>query len=354
LKIRRNTTMTTPELKNDPMDEVIGRLDPKTARRVQFANEITVERLPLASVGLTHALGGGIGRGRMCLVYGNQSAGKSLLAAHSVALLQDAGYTAAWLDVERAYDPTFAARAGVDNSKLLMYSHQAADKVTDEGVKYIKAGVDIMVVDSISDLISDAFLDKDGDINGFDGMKQIGAHAKAIRKMIDAFQYVNERTALLVLSQTTTDLSGMYPIQIPHGGKKVLFKSSQIVKLTSGGQENKQIMGTVQSGDRLIQEPIGRHVMAYVEKNKLGRQSTKAEYDLYYDGEYVGVDRFAEQINLAIRLGAIETGGPGRYSFDDVKWHGEAAVVEALRDDKDLLKAVNDRVTLIQTGELVE
>jgi hypothetical protein len=197
-------------------------------------------------------------------------------------------------------------------------------------------------------------LDKDGEINPFENQKQIGAQAKAIRKMIDSFQYHNDKTAIILISQTTTDLSGMYPIQVPHGGKKVLFKASQIIKLSSPGQEAKQIMGTVMDGDRLIQAPVGRTVTGYCEKNKLGPQSRKCDYDVYYDGEYIGIDRFKEEVSLAIDLGAIETTSVGRFAFDDEKWHGMAAVVESLRDDKDLLDRVNKRVHLIQTGEVVE
>lgn len=338
----------------DRIQEVIGRLDPKSQRRVQFASNVSITRYPLASRGLTHALGGGIGAGRICLIYGPQSSGKSLLSGQTIADFQKVGLSTALLDVEKAYDPVFGARLGIDNEKLLLVSHQAADKITDEGVKLIKAGVDLLVVDSISDLISDAFLDKDGEMNPFEGQKQIGAQAKAIRKMIDSFQYHNERTAIILISQTTTDLSGMYPVQVPHGGKKVLFKSSQIIKLTSPGQEAKQIMGEVMDGDRLIQAPVGRTVTGYVEKNKLGPQSRKCDYDVYYDGSYIGVDRFKEEVELAIEIGAIETTSVGRYAFDDKAWHGKTNLVEELRNDPDLLAKVNSRVHLMQTGEVVE
>jgi RecA/RadA recombinase len=46
---------------------------------------------PLASRGLTHALGGGIGKGRMTLLYGNTSSGKSLLMMQSIGLWQKQG-----------------------------------------------------------------------------------------------------------------------------------------------------------------------------------------------------------------------------------------------------------------------
>lgn len=340
--------------KTDSLEELLGRLDPKTQKRIQFASNVHVKKFPVASVGLTHALGGGIGAGRLFLIYGPQSSGKSLFAGQTIADFQKAGLTTALLDVEKAYDPKFGARMGIDNSKLLFYSHQAVDKVTAEGVKFIKAGVDLLVVDSISDIISDAFLDKDGELNDVEGLKQIGAQAKAIRKMIDSFQYYNENTAIILISQTTTDLSGLYAIQVPHGGKKVLFKCSQIVRLFASAQEKSQIMGTVLDGDRLIQAPIGRPVTAYVEKNKLGRQSTKCDYNVFYAGDYIGIDRFAEGVALAIEVGAIETTSVGRYAFDDLKWHGLAAVVDALRNDPELKKRVMDRMHLIQTGEIVE
>lgn len=344
--------MTTPEDK-DRLEELMARLDPKTAKRAQFAAEVEITKYPIASRSITAALGGGIGAGRLFLLYGPQSSGKSLVAGQTIADFQKAGLTAGLLDLEGAYDKKFGARMGIDNERLLYYRHQAVDRVTKKGVEWIKAGLDLLVVDSISEVISDAFLDKDGELNDIDGQKQMGAQAKAIRKMLDSFQYYNESTAIFLISQTTTDLSGMYPIQIPHGGKKTLFKCSQIVKLTSSAQENKQIMGTVQLGDHLVQAPIGRHVDAYVEKNKLGPQSRRGEYDLYYDGDYIGIDRFGEEVDLAVDYGAIEQKGAW-FTFDDIQWQGRKNMVEALRTDDELMRKVNDRVRLIQTGEVID
>jgi hypothetical protein len=41
--------------------EVMGRLNPTTRQRFQKASELNTERLPVASIGLNKALGGGLG-----------------------------------------------------------------------------------------------------------------------------------------------------------------------------------------------------------------------------------------------------------------------------------------------------
>ncbi|MBR6564361.1 MAG: DNA recombination/repair protein RecA, partial [Clostridia bacterium] len=82
---------------------------------------MNVEHIKTGSLTLDVALGiGGIPKGRIVEIYGPESSGKTTVALHCVAEAQKAGGTAAFIDVEHALDPVYAAALGVDIDSLLV------------------------------------------------------------------------------------------------------------------------------------------------------------------------------------------------------------------------------------------
>ena len=332
-------------------EDFLSKLDPKTAKRLKTAQEIELVKFPVASTGLTHALGGGIGAGRITLVYGNTSSGKSVLMMQTIGELQKQGLVCAWVDVEGTYEKSFGARLGINNDELILIQKKSFGGITDQIMPLIRAGIDMIVIDSISDALPEVFVDKDGSAVEFDKMKQLGAHAKSCTMMVNAIHYENDRTAVVLISQTTTKIEATYVKQVPHGGQKVPFASSQIIKLTSSNTEGQQIMGNSYVGDLILEAPIGRKVEYYVEKNKLGPQSRKGKYDLYYDGDFVGIDSVGEVVDKAEILGIVTKKGAW-YTVEEKQMQGRPKVISALREDDVLLKTLTEKVNLALTGEL--
>ena len=65
-----------------------------------------VEAIPTGSLGLDIALGiGGVPKGRICEVFGAESAGKSTLGQHLIAQAQASGGMAAYIDARACYGP---------------------------------------------------------------------------------------------------------------------------------------------------------------------------------------------------------------------------------------------------------
>src|ERR671922_82789 len=82
---------------------------------------MVVEAISTGAINLDAAIGiGGIPRGRITEIYGPESSGKTTLCQHVIASAQRAGGYAAFVDAEHAFDPTYAARCGVDTSNLLI------------------------------------------------------------------------------------------------------------------------------------------------------------------------------------------------------------------------------------------
>lgn len=335
------------------LEEYLAKLDPTTAKRVKVAQEVELIRLPLASVGLTSALQGGIGAGRITLIYGNTSAGKSVLMYQSIAQWQKEGLMCLLVDAEGTYEKSFGARLGVDNDKLILVESKSSGRIENEITPHIEAGVDVIVVDSISHILPEVFIEKDGHMADQSGRKQLGAHAKAITSLVNGIHFLNEKTAVVLLSQTTTQIEQTYVKQVPHGGKKVLFASSQIVKLTSSNTENAQIKGEVELGDLVVTEPVGRKVEYYVEKNKMGYQSGKGEYDLYYRGPEVGVDTVGEVVDLAEKYGLVNRKGSW-YTYDDKQYQGRKNLVSHLKANEEARELLKKQLHTAMTGEVLE
>ena len=89
--------------------------------RLGQTSSLNVEAIPTGSLTLDLALGiGGLPRGRIIEIYGPESSGKTTLALHCIAEGQKMGGNAAFIDVEHALDPVYAAALGVDIDSLLV------------------------------------------------------------------------------------------------------------------------------------------------------------------------------------------------------------------------------------------
>ncbi|MDO9444776.1 MAG: ATPase domain-containing protein, partial [Dehalococcoidia bacterium] len=124
---------------------------------------MNVSSIPTGSLSLDIALGiGGIPRGRITEIYGPESAGKSTLAQHIIAEAQKKGGTAAYIDVEHALDPEYAAKCGINVDELLISQPDTGEQAMEICEALIRSGaVDIVVVDSVAALVPRAELDGD-------------------------------------------------------------------------------------------------------------------------------------------------------------------------------------------------
>lgn len=345
--------MTRPE--NDSYENFLARLDPKTAKEVRTASETKTVRFPLASEGLTRNLDGGITAGRITTVYGNTSAGKSALLMESIGIWQKMGLVCAYADIEGTYTKEWGERLGIDNDKLILVHGKSSGKLEKNLRPYLEAGIDIVVIDSVSDIMPEVFIDKKGELNDQENRKQTGAHAKAITSLINGIHYFNEKTAVVLISQTTTFIGQTYVEQVPHGGKKLEFGSSVMIKLTSSNSQSAPIMGHRYVGDRLVETPVGREVTAYLKKNKLGIPFTECKYNFYYAGPSVGIDRADELVRYALEIGVLEGKGAWIEQVSTgTKWNGRPKLTQALKDEAELMATIKKEIHTVETGEVLE
>jgi recombination protein RecA len=324
------------------VDEVLANIDSKLRKRMKNGEGWRVERQALPSIGLTDALGGGFGYGRIVTVHGSKSAGKTSMLLQMLAAAQKDGKSCAWIDAEKAFDTSWAERLGVDCSNLILTRASDMARAGDEIVGLIKAGIELVILDSISALVQPSYLDKDsGELKGMDATHKIGDFSSGIKGLIKSVNYVNDKTLVVLISQQTTLIASNYTKQIPEGGKAIEFYSSQVVKLNS--PPSRTISKTNKSGNRSFEQVVGREVDWTIDYNKLGAAGGTGTYEFYFLGDSVGVDPRLELLDAAIMAGVIIKGGAW-YNYrlgeeDHEKYHGAANVVEWL-SNKDVFDKI--------------
>ncbi len=330
------------------IEEALAQLDPKLRKRLGPAVGIKTELQPTPSPGLNRALGGGLPYGRQVLLWGSKSSAKSSLCLQMIGMAQKEGKLCAWVDAEMSYDEDWAKKLGVDTSQLIYSEARSINDMVDVGVALLNAGVDIIVIDSISSLLPAVYFEKDStELKALDQTKQIGAESKDLKHAWLMLNYANnrEKPALIVaISQARNNIQATYTQAAPTGGLTTQFMSSTIVKLFSSSSDSQAIKGKVQIGDKLIEQKIGRKVRWEVLNSKTSAPGDSAEYDFYYRGDYIGIDSVGDLVDTAEMLGFVNRTGAWYILPDGSKVQGRDAFVNKVKEDKELHNSLYEKV----------
>ena len=325
-------------------EEILSKLDPKTRQRVQLATEVDAKKQQTPSAGLNLALKGGLGFGRQVLIWGNKSAGKSSFCLQMIAQAQKEGKTCAWIDSEASYSADWATQLGVDSASLIYSPAKTINDMVDVAVQLMEAGVDIIVVDSISALLPAIYFEKDGEeLKHLQDTKQIGAEAKDMTHAVKMLNYANKNTLLVLISQQRNQFGSMHASHIPTGGMAVKFFSSTIIKLWSSEAEANAIKSGIKVGDKIIEQKVGRPVNWIVDYNKLGPPNLSGQYDFYYQGDLLGVDTVGEVLDVSEMMGIIQRGGAW-YTIGEERFQGRAKALEWLRENTDIVNNLKEQI----------
>jgi recombination protein RecA len=330
------------------IEEAMAMLDPKIRKRIGSGVGIKTELQPTPSVGLNRALGGGLPYGRQVLLWGSKSSAKSSLCLQTIGLAQKEGKLCAWVDAEMSYDEEWAKKLGVDTEKLIYSEARSVNDMVDVGVALLHAGVDLIVIDSISSLLPAVYFEKDSDeLKALDQTKQIGAESKDLKHAWLMLNYANnrEKPALIIaISQARNNITAMYTQSVPTGGLTTQFMSSTIVKLFSSSSDSKAIKGKIKAGDKLIEQKVGRRVLWEVQNSKTSAPGDTGEYDFFFRGDLIGIDQIGDLVDTAEMLGVVERTGAWYILPDGSKVQGRDGFVNKVKEDKELEKSIRKKL----------
>jgi len=331
------------------IDEALAMLDPKLRKKVGPAVGIKTEFQPTPSPGLNRALGGGFPYGRQVLLWGSKSSAKSSLCLQTIGMAQKEGKLCAWVDAEMSYDEEWAKRLGVNTEELIYSEARSVNDMVDVVTSLLHAGVDLVVIDSISSLLPAVYFEKDShELKQLENTKQIGAESKDLKHAWLMINYANnqEKPALVIaISQSRNNIGAMYTQSVPTGGQTTQFMSSTIVKLFSSSSDAQAIKAKVKSGDKLIEQKVGRRVRWEVTNSKTSAPGDSAEYDFYYRGDYIGVDTIADLVDTAEMLGHVNRTGAWYQLEDGSKLQGRDAFVERVKEDEALRNQLLEKLS---------
>jgi recombination protein RecA len=304
--------------------DIVKRYGDGSIMRLGDAKGLMVDAIPTGSLSLDLALGiGGIPRGRITEIYGPESSGKTTLCQHIVAEVQKAGGTAAYIDMEHALDPSYAAKCGVDVDNLLVSQPDTGEQALEITETLVRSGaVDLVVIDSVAALVPRS------EIEGDMGDAQMGAMARlmsqALRKLSGA------------INQTKTTVIFTNQLRMKIG---VMFGNPET---TTGGNALK-FYASVRLDVRRIQsikigaEVVGNRTRVRVVKNKVAPPFRTAEFDIMYNE---GISKVGDLIDLATQLGIVDKRG-AFFSYGETRLgQGRENSKEFLRQNPDLADAI--------------
>jgi len=330
------------------MEEVLAQLDPRIRKRLGDATNQKVECASTPSFGLNRALKGGLPYGRQVLIWGSKSSAKSSLCLQMIGEAQKEGKICAWIDAEMSYDSEWAEKLGVDSTKLIYSQARTINEMVDVGTSLMNAGVDIIVVDSITSLLPAIYFEKDTDeLKQLENTKQIGAESRDFSNAWKMLNYANNKvkpTLLVLISQSRNNISAMYTSQQPSGGQATKFYSSTVIKLFSSESDNQAIKGKIQVGDKLIEEKIGRKIKWELQFSKTSAGFQSGEYDFYFRGDNIGIDGIGDLVDTAELAGIVERTGAWYKLGDGTKVQGREGFINRVKEDLDLQESLRSKL----------
>ncbi|MEJ5314427.1 MULTISPECIES: recombinase RecA [Anaerolinea] len=292
--------------------------------RMGEAQHMAVEAIPTGSLSLDIALGvGGVPRGRITEIYGPESSGKTTICQHIVAEAQRMGGVAAYIDMEHALDPAYAARCGVDVENLLISQPDTGEQALEIAETLVRSGaVDVVVIDSVAALVPRAEIE--GDMGDASMGMQARLMSQALRKLSGAINQT--KTTVIFTNQLRQKIGVMFGNpETTTGGMALKFYAS--VRLD---------IRRIQS-IKLGAEIIGNRVRVRVVKNKVAPPFRTAEFDIMYNE---GISKVGDVLDLATSLEIVTKRG-AFFSYGDVRLgQGRENAKEFLRQNPDLLQEI--------------
>jgi len=286
---------------------------------------------------------GGFPVGRISMVYGGSSTGKTLLATMACISNQKRGGLCIWLDFEHSFALSYAKQLGLSDEKSL-WRYMSPD-TAEEGFDKIKKLTDSLLEDDMQDsnilividsLASMVTLEEDSLKNVEDSnmRTQLALASFMSKNMKWLAKNINKtNVTLLILNQTRSNPNPFTENETVPGGNAPKFYASTIVKLVKKGK--------VKEGDEIL----GEFVEAETVKNKTFRPFLKCSWITDFK---IGIDIDTSVIEFMIEKNLIEYKG-GWVDLGGKKMR-KKEIIQLMKDDENFKKEMYGRFSQLEEG----
>ncbi len=293
---------------------------------------VITDGISTGALSLDLALGGtGIPRGRVVEVFGPESSGKTTLCLHIIAEAQRQGGAAAFIDVEHAFDPSWAKRLGINLEEIMVNQPGCGEEALEICELLVRSNaLDVIVIDSVAALVPRR------ELEGQMGDAQVGAQARLMSQAMRKLTGISSksRTSVLFINQIREKIGVIYgsPETTP-GGRALKFYSSIRIDIRR--------IGMLKDGDQVI----GTRVRGKVVKNKVAPPFRQAEFDILFE---CGISREADLLDMAVDAGVAARSGTW-YSYGQTRLgQGRENARQFLRDNQDMFNEMRAKVLEIK------
>jgi recombination protein RecA len=296
--------------------------------RLGDARHMQIESIPTGCLSLDLALGvGGVPRGRVVEIYGPESSGKTTLCQHIVSEAQKRGGICAFIDMEHALDPSYAAKCGVDIDNLYVSQPDTGEQALEIAEALVRSGaMDVVVVDSVAALVPRA------EIEGEMGDSHMGLQARlmsqALRKMSGIIKQTN--TVMIFTNQLRMKIGVMFGNpETTTGGNALKFYASVRLDIRN--------IQSIKTGG----EVVGNRARIKVKKNKVAPPFKECEFDIMYNQ---GISKSGDVLDLAVSAGIVDKRGAYFRYRETMLGQGRENAKEYLSGNPEVMQELENRI----------
>jgi recombination protein RecA len=328
----RNEYFKNADDKKKALNDVMGKIQKIHGKEsisvLDNKVNLDIPHIPSGIMSLDLAVGiGGLPKGRIIELYGDNSAGKTTLALNYIANAQRVGAIAAFVDAEHALDPKWARKRGVILEELLISQPDNGEEALEMVDNLVQTNqVGIIVVDSVAALVPRSELEKDM------GESSMGRQAllmsQACRKLTGVV--AKSGTIVIFLNQIRKNIGGYGNPNVTTGGEALKFYAS--LRFEMARKE------TLKKGE----ESIGVKTRVKIVKNKVAPPFTECTFDLFFDDGY---DFEGSIIEEAVKYSLIQKGGAW-YTYKSEKFQGLNGVKTYLKANPSEIESLRENILL--------
>jgi len=318
------------------LEDLISGFQKEYGDEVLQGELVNCERIPFGIFALDVALGGGIPKGRVTVLYGPEAAGKS---NHALCLMREfqkryPDKKIVMFDIEQTMTKDWVEAFGVNMDGVYLLRPRNAEELVNMTEKVLLADdAGLIITDTLAATVTLAELDRDATVANVGGSGL--AIGKLCRKSQSSITEANKHgnfPTVVWLNQIRVKVGGFAPggasPETMPGGKAPLFMASCIIRLSGRDKKDAKVGGKLAAL---------RDTRAVIKKKKFPIVNPEAVYDMVmipHNGLAAGRTRdFPAVKSYAQDMGMLSKMPGGGWSFMGDPYPTLDAAWDKLRDD---------------------
>lgn len=230
-------------------------------------------------------IGGGMPKGRIIEIFGPESSGKTSLVYWLMSLHKLGVY----IPIEGTYDEERARSIGVKEKQMIVYRANYGEEALNAVMKFAKAGVPIICIDSVPACQPKEDIDKiEKDVQN---EARIGGVARLFSKALPSIVHICEQTGttLILVNQVRDKMQAMLfgEKEDTPGGRAIKFYSSVRIKVARRAWIEIPNKNPAVSSEN---EKVGLIMKMKVVKSKVCNPYGEAEVPFFFDRGFASYD----------------------------------------------------------------